>query len=129
MQILNALGHLEKIYYHKKVICVRRKFAKYAKSENVVFSELFGNLGSNFQNKLVLMIPTSGQNTVKLERGGSTGLLKRAWNSKNAGVPSQKGPRHPIRTLDALTRPMAKPTNKYPSILLLFISGLVRFKE
>ena len=36
----------------------RREFATYVKTEIVIFSEPFGLLGSNFQNKLVYLYPS-----------------------------------------------------------------------
>ena len=61
----------------------RRKFASYAVSESAIFSEPLGLSGSNFQNKLVLMIPTSGKNFKKIWEVGlnfSKKLDDLIWN-------------------------------------------------
>ena len=42
-----------------------REIATFAKLESAIFSELFGLLGSNFQNKLFLVISKGGKKKMK----------------------------------------------------------------
>ena len=84
MQSFKALAHLEIILLKKSDFSMshfRRKFASYAVSESAIFSEPFGLSGSNFQNKLVLMIPTSGKNFKKIWEVGLNGLDDLIWNN------------------------------------------------
>ena len=77
MQSFKALAHLEIILLKKSDFSMShfcREFASYAVSESAIFSEPFGLSGSNFQNKLVLMIPTSGKNFKKIWEVGLQGL-------------------------------------------------------
>ena len=86
MQSFKALAHLEIILFKKSDFSMshfRRKFASYAVSESAIFSEPLGLSGSNFQNKLVLMIPTSGKNFKKIWEVGlnfSKKLDDLIWN-------------------------------------------------